>query len=101
VTSPTRVKALPNVPTMAEAGAPEYTLSNWWALAAAKNIPPSNAEWLEREFVAALKTPTLKARLEDIGFEIFGSTPEQFEERVRKESALYKGLVERRRLATQ
>ena len=101
VTAPHRMKSLPDVPTMAEAGFPEYTLSNWWALAASKDTPPAHAEWLRRQFIDALNEPTLKARMEDFGFVIFGSTATQFQDRVQNEGAVYRSLVSRRSLATQ
>ena len=101
VTAPHRMNSLPDVPTMAEAGFPEYTLSNWWALAAGKDIPPAHVEWLRHHFIDAVNDPTLKARLEDLGFVIYGSNAKQFEDRVQKEGTVYRGLVSRRSLATQ
>jgi tripartite-type tricarboxylate transporter receptor subunit TctC len=101
VTAPNRMKSLPDVPTMAEAGFPEYTLSNWWALASAKGTPAAHIEWLRQHFIDAVNEPTLKARLEDLGFVIYGSTAAQFEDRVQKEGSVYRGLVSRRSLVTQ
>jgi tripartite-type tricarboxylate transporter receptor subunit TctC len=101
VTAPHRMKSLPDVPTMAEAGFPEYTLSNWWALAASKDTPPAHVEWLRQQFIDAINEPGLKARLEDLGFVVYGSTAAQFEERVQKEGAIYRSLVSRRSLMTQ
>jgi tripartite-type tricarboxylate transporter receptor subunit TctC len=101
VTAPHRMKSLPDVPTMAEAGFPEYTLSNWWALAAGKDTPPAHVEWLRKHFIEAVNDPVVKARLEELGFVIYGSTAAQFEDRVAKEGSVYRGLVSRRSLATQ
>lgn len=101
VTAPHRMKSLPDVPTMAEAGFPEYTLSNWWALAAGKDTPPAHVEWLRRQFVDAINEPALKARLEGLGFVVYGSTAAQFEDRMQNEASVYRSLVSRRSLATQ
>jgi tripartite-type tricarboxylate transporter receptor subunit TctC len=101
VTAPQRMKSLPDVPTMAEAGFPEYTLSNWWALASSKDTPPAHVEWLRKHFTDAVNEPLLKSRLEDLGFVIYGSTGAQFEDRVHKEGSVYRSLVSRRSLATQ
>jgi tripartite-type tricarboxylate transporter receptor subunit TctC len=98
VTAPNRLKVIPNVPTMAEAGAPEYVLSNWWALAGPKDVPSERTEWLREEFVKAINQPDLKSHLENIGFLIQGSTTKQFEDRVRQESAVYQSMVTKRGL---
>jgi tripartite-type tricarboxylate transporter receptor subunit TctC len=101
VTAAARLKGIPDVPTTKEAGAPEFVLSNWWGLAAPAGLPAANVEWIHREFTRALQEPTVKARLEDLGFSVYGSTPAQFLERVREESAVYKKLIQERKLAIE
>jgi tripartite-type tricarboxylate transporter receptor subunit TctC len=101
VTASTRMKSLPDVPTTREAGAPELTLSNWWALAAPAGVPMDRIAWIRREFTQALQNPAAKAQLEELGFVMYGSTLDEFETRVRKESAIYQRLIQQRKLAIE
>jgi tripartite-type tricarboxylate transporter receptor subunit TctC len=101
VTASTRMKSLPDVPTTKEAGAPELTLSNWWALATPAGVSIDRIAWIRREFTQALQNPAAKTQLEDLGFVIYGSTLEEFETRVRKESAIYQRLIQQRKLAVE
>jgi tripartite-type tricarboxylate transporter receptor subunit TctC len=99
VTSPKRMKSLPDVPTTRESGAPGYTVSNWWALATAKGTPAARIDWIRREFARALQDPATQSRLEDLGFTVNDGTTGEFEDRVRRESALYRELIQKRKLA--
>lgn len=100
-TASTRLAALPDVPTTTEAGMPGYQVTNWWALAAPKGTPAAAVEWIRREFTEAMKNPDVVKRFTDLGFVIVGNTPAQFEERVRRESAMYEKLVKSRKLSAQ
>lgn len=101
VTSPARMKSLPEVPTTKEAGAPQYAVSNWWALAAPKGVPEKNIEWIRREFTRALQDPTVRTKLDDLGFIIIGSNSAEFEDRVHQESIVYQRLIEQRKLVVE
>lgn len=100
-TSATRLPALPNVPTSREAGAPDYRMTNWWALAAPKGTPAASVAWVQREFQQSLREPEIARRLEDLGFVVLGGTTVQFEERVRRESAEYQALIKARQIVAQ
>ena len=100
-TSSVRLTSLPQVPTSKEAGAPEYRMTNWWALAAPKGTPPAALAWVQREFAQALREPEIAKRLEDLGFVVLASTSEQFEERVKRESAEYQALIKARQIRAQ
>jgi tripartite-type tricarboxylate transporter receptor subunit TctC len=101
VTAPDRMKALPEVPTTKEVGAAHFALNNWWGLALPKGVPPAYVEWIRREFTEALQDPVVKTRLEDLGFVIYASTAAEFEERVRRESAVYQRLIQQRKLTAE
>ena len=64
-------------------------------------MPPAYVEWIRREFTQALQDPVVKARLEDLGFVIYASTAAEFEERVRRESAVYQRLIQQRKLTAE
>lgn len=100
-TSSVRLGVLPQVPTSREAGAPDYRMTNWWALAAPKGTPAASLAWIHREFAQSLREPEIVKRLEELGFVVLAGTPEQFEERVRRESAEYQSLIKTRNISAQ
>lgn len=100
-TSATRLPALPDLPTTIEAGFPGYQVTNWWALAAPKGTPAASLEWIRREFTEAMRNPEVVKRFTDLGFVILGTSSAEFEERVRRESAMYEKLVKTRKLTAQ
>jgi tripartite-type tricarboxylate transporter receptor subunit TctC len=64
-----RLPALPNVPTTAEAGLPEYVASGWFALAAPKGTPKEVVERLNKEMKDALADPGVKEKFAQQGAE--------------------------------
>jgi tripartite-type tricarboxylate transporter receptor subunit TctC len=81
VASGTRLQALPNVPTFAEAGFPQLATavpSNWWGMAAPKGTPAPVVQRLARDIREALQAPETQAKYHDLGLTPIGSTPEQF-----------------------
>jgi tripartite-type tricarboxylate transporter receptor subunit TctC len=69
VTSEARVRQMPEVPTAAEAGVPDFVISGWQGLMAPARTPPAILRRLEREIEAALKEPALRDRLSAQGTE--------------------------------
>ena len=63
VAAPKRVKAFPDLPTAAEAGAPGYEVSTFYALWAPKNTPPDIVERMKRELRVRLRHPTVATGL--------------------------------------
>ena len=76
VTTPTRFRGLPNVPTIAELGYAGYNFSSWFGILAPGGTPAAVIARLQAEVAAALKDPAVRDRLND--YEIFGSTAEEF-----------------------
>jgi len=85
VTSKKRSGALPDVPTMAEAGFPEVEGSSWTGLFAPAGTPPEIIAQLNRMAVAAVAMPDVKDRLAALGIEPIGNSPEQCDAFVRSE----------------
>lgn len=75
VTSATRFAGLPNVPTVAESGLPDYRATSWNALAAPAGTPQPVIDRLQREINAAVNAPDVKARLLELGIVAQGGTP--------------------------
>jgi tripartite-type tricarboxylate transporter receptor subunit TctC len=66
-TGPTRLEALPNVPTMMEAGLKDFVATPWYGIMAPGNLPAPIAERLNKEINAALRKPDVVAKLADAG----------------------------------
>ena len=85
VTGAQRSPALPDVPTLAESGAPDQESDIIAGLLVPGGTPPEIVERLNRETVKVVAMPDVRARLSALGFEPIGSTPKQFAERIRSE----------------
>lgn len=78
VTSAKRSPIAPNIPTAAEAGVDGLVLNDWWGFAAPAGTDRAIIERLRVETVKALARPEVQARLQGVGAEIVGNTPEEF-----------------------
>jgi tripartite-type tricarboxylate transporter receptor subunit TctC len=85
VTSPTRLAALPQVPTVLEAGLKGYTLDSWFALYAPAGTPPEIVQTLNAEIGEVLAMPDTKRRAEESGTSVELMSPAQLAEFTRKE----------------
>jgi tripartite-type tricarboxylate transporter receptor subunit TctC len=79
VTSDRRFAALAEVPTMREAGVPDYEVASWNALAAPAKTPPAVIERLNAAANEALKSPDVQQRLLALGVRAQGGTPQQLQ----------------------
>lgn len=77
VTSTTRVKAFPDVPPLAES-VPGYELLSWQGIFAPAKTPPDVVKRLNTEIAAILKQPDVVERMEGLGLDPVGNTPEEF-----------------------
>jgi len=93
VTSAKRIKSMPNVPTMAEAGVSGYELESWQAIFAPANTPKPIVDRLYKEISAIIKTPDMQARLEKLGMEPSGMSPGEFAEFQRSEIVKWAKVV--------
>jgi tripartite-type tricarboxylate transporter receptor subunit TctC len=91
--APKRSALLPEVPTFAEAGMPEFDLYTWFGMFAPAGTPREIVARLQRDVVAGLKAPDLLERFEAVGAEPVGSTPEQFVERIRSDAARWGEVI--------
>jgi tripartite-type tricarboxylate transporter receptor subunit TctC len=78
VTTATRLRTLPEIPTIAEGGLPGYESVQWSGLLAPAGTPREIVATLHREVVTILRTPEARERLTNIGTESVGSSPEEF-----------------------
>jgi tripartite-type tricarboxylate transporter receptor subunit TctC len=93
VTSTRRWPALPDVPTMAEAGLPGYEATLWAALMMPAKAPPAIVARLNREIHAALAAPEVQAGLAAQAVEIVPGTPEELRDRIRRDIEKWRALA--------
>ena len=93
VTSKTRSAAVPEIPTVAELGYPEFEASSWFGLLGPAELPREIVLKLQSEVVRALKVPELRAKLVQQGADPVGSTPEEFAAYMRAETAKWAKVV--------
>jgi tripartite-type tricarboxylate transporter receptor subunit TctC len=84
-TGPQRWPGLPNVPTVAEQGVPGYDVRSWAGLMAPAGTPRPIVERLQAETQRALQAAAVRQRLEEMGGEARGSTPEEMKTMVSRE----------------
>ncbi|WP_422099283.1 tripartite tricarboxylate transporter substrate binding protein [Variovorax sp.] len=75
VTTDYRSGALPEVPTMAEAGLPGFAVESWQGYFAPAGTPPAVVAKINRDIQAVIASPETRARLEDMGFKVTGGSP--------------------------
>lgn len=95
VSGPRRSPALPDLPTIAEAGVAGYEATTWTGIVAPRGLPRAIIARLNAELNKAVATPSFKDKLAAIGAEPGGGTPEQFGELIRKDSAKWAEVVKR------
>jgi tripartite-type tricarboxylate transporter receptor subunit TctC len=78
VTSARRLPIIPDVPTIAEAGVAGYEVNNCYGILIPAKTPVPIVNKLNREIVRVLRVSDMRSHLENLGFEVLGSTPEQF-----------------------
>ena len=95
VTGKVRSPAVPDIPTISEAGVPGYEATTWNGIVAPAGLPIAILTTLNREINQTLASPTLKERFAAIGAETSARTPEQFAELIRSEHAKWGDVVRR------
>lgn len=88
-----RLKAYPDLPTVAEAGVPNFDPVTWTGLCAAKGTPPEAISRVQRELAKILKQPDIAKKLEQDGIEPVGNTPEQFRDYIAAEKEKWGRII--------
>jgi len=73
-----RLKAMPSLPTVAEAGVPGYEVSQWYGVLAPVGVPKPVLAKLNSSFAEVLRSPDLVERFARDGVDLVGSSPDQF-----------------------
>ena len=93
VTSKNRSAAVPQIPTVAESGFPEFEASSWFGLLGPAELPRDIVLKLQGETARALKIPELRDTLVQQGADPVASTPEEFAAYMRSETAKWAKVV--------
>ena len=88
-----RMPALPDVPTIAEAGVPGYDAMGWNGMVGPPNMPPAVVQKINAAVVAIFKTPEVRERFVALGSEPIPSTPEEFASLMRAELPKWAKIV--------
>lgn len=92
VTTASRASLLPNVPSMSET-VPGYDTEVWWGLLGPAGMPADLVAKLSQDFVAALNTDAVKARLAKLGASPIGSSPKAFDAKIRADYEKWAPIV--------
>jgi len=95
VTAQSRHPQLANVPTTGEAGFPDLVVTSWQAVAAPAKTPRDVVKKLSDATVRALRSPDIRERMTQIGFDVVAGTPEEFGQFMKAEVERWKKVVQR------
>lgn len=88
-----RASALPDLPTIAEAGLTGYEASLWYGILTPAGTSPAIVSLLHTHIVAALAQADFKERMAPLGVDIIGSTPETFRKHIEQETAKWTRVI--------
>ena len=98
VASPTRIAALPSVPTFREVGLEPMNRTGYYGIYGPKGLPREVVDKVHAAVKKTLDDPLVKKRIEDIGAVVVGNTPEQFAEQIKAEFTVFKRVVAEQKL---
>jgi tripartite-type tricarboxylate transporter receptor subunit TctC len=95
VTAKGRHPQLPSVPAVGEGGFPDLVVTSWQAVAAPAKTPREVVAKLNEAVVKALRAPDISQRMNDIGFDVVASSPEEFGRYMKEEVERWTQVVQR------
>jgi tripartite-type tricarboxylate transporter receptor subunit TctC len=101
VTTASRSAAIPELPTMQEAGVPRYEVVGWYGLLAPAGTPPAIVQKLNREIVRSLRLPDVGEKIAAEGSEPVGNTPEEFGAHIKAEIEKWRDLIQKTGIKTE
>ena len=94
VTTPYRSDALPQVPTMAEAGVPGFSVESWQGYFAPAGTPAPIVAKINRDLQTVLQAPDVRAQLEHMGFKVAGGSPADLGQSLQSERPRYARAIQ-------
>lgn len=101
VTTGRRATALPDVPTLEEAGVPGISIGTWFGVLAPAATPRDIVARLNAEMVKVIQSPEFRKRMEEIGAEPVGNSAEQMAAQIRSETEKFAKLVKAARVTVE
>lgn len=95
VASPTRLSALPDIPTTQEAGLADFHIGNWWGLSAPKGTDPQVINKVAAAIKQVMARPDVIEAFGKLGTTAIGSSPAEFSAQAAKEAASWKQVIEK------
>ena len=93
VTSLKRSPSLPDIPTVAESGYPDFDVVSWWGILTPAGVPKEIIAKLHTEIVRVLALPEIKTKFADQGADVASDTPEHFAAYIKTEIAKWAKLI--------
>ncbi len=101
VTGAQRSPAVPDVPTIAESGFPGFAATAWYGVLAPARTPKAIVGRLHDEIVRALALPEVRERLNSVGFELVGGTPDEFAALIKSEITKWTKIVRAAKISAE
>jgi tripartite-type tricarboxylate transporter receptor subunit TctC len=98
VTTNKRASALPDVPTVAEAAIPGYSMPLWYGVFANQSMSDANMKKLASDINKAIKSPDIQNKIGSSGIDLVGSSPDAFKAFVNNETELWAQTIKARNL---
>ena len=98
VASARRAKSLPDLPTIAESGVPNFDLTGWYGVVAPAGTPPAVIAKLNQEIAQLLASPEIQTRLSNDGSEATPTTPAQFKQIIANDIQRWQKLMQQTNL---
>ena len=93
VTTAKRSVALPDVPTLEEAGLPGFDMGTWFGMLAPAGTPKDIVARLNADMVKIIQSPEFRKKMDDIGADPIANTPEQMARQIKDDTARFARLV--------
>lgn len=101
MTTAQRSPLVPDVPTLAEAGVPGIDVTSWYGMLAPQAIPGDVRDAIYAVTKDILDQPGLSDKLKDQGLTVMTETPDAFDQRIRRETAIWADIIKKRNISLQ
>jgi tripartite-type tricarboxylate transporter receptor subunit TctC len=101
VTTERRLAQFPDVPTVSESGLPGFVFNSWFAILAPAGTPRDIVARLNNEVLKAVGDPEIRRKLEELGFAVRGSSPEELRTLTRDQLAKYARVIKEMGIANE
>jgi tripartite-type tricarboxylate transporter receptor subunit TctC len=101
VTTPNRLTQFPDVPTVSESGLPGFFFNSWFAILAPAGTPKDIIARLNAEVLKAVADPEIRRKLEELGFSVRGTSPEELGTLTRDQLAKYARVIKEMGIANE